>query len=287
VAVLACLALSRPASASGPVDEFDHPNVTWYDRPAAEAAAPEALSVQTGTVDPTEGCIVSAPSVSADDYSEGVTVTNTEVAYDPDACKSLYLRVESADEQSSSSSSSSAQTSSEASASDYTDLDTDEDKPSEITVANAGYVWPRRVFVGTSEWEDPLELDVNKVYDSINYAPAVNCASYSAGSWHDRMHWLDETGWDWLYHDMNKYWHCDRVAAATYARFNNYLFCDPNEETRTRMWPNRVSGYPDASLHMVHEPAGMSKTGDCAGLLHSEATVKTTYTGNSHDKGYK
>ena len=102
VAVLACLALSRPASASGPVDEFDHPNVTWYDRPAAEAAAPEALSVQTGTVDPTEGCIVSAPSVSADDYSEGVTVTNTEVAYDPDACKSLYLRVESADEQSSS-----------------------------------------------------------------------------------------------------------------------------------------------------------------------------------------
>ena len=87
-----------------------------------------------------------------------------------------------------------------------------------------------------------------------------------------------------IHHDLQTYYGCSHAASKTYARFNNYLSCSPPSETRTRMWPNRVAGYPGGSW--VHEPLGMSKTGDCAGLLHTETKAKVQETSDPAFKGF-
>jgi hypothetical protein len=92
------------------------------------------------------------------------------------------------------------------------------------------------------------------------------------------------TGWSNTYHDLQTYRGCSHMASKTFARFRNTAFCNPTARTYTRMWPNRVAGY--ASGGWLHEPLGMSKSGDCASLLHSETRTKVKLTGDPAYKGF-
>lgn len=245
-----------------------------------------------------EECVITPPLLATTE--ETATLGSEEVSFDPATCRSLFrVGTVAADPQDSTDPQDpvcSRASGVDGGVSDSTmetcEPGTQADEAggelageSDASSISAARAWPRRrVAVGYSAWEDPWELDVNKVQNSVNYAGSPNCASASGGSLWDRISWRFSTGWSPLYRDLDTYWGCDRVVSKTYARFRNVLFCNPFRETRTRMWPNRVEGFAGGAVG--HQPLGMSKTGDCASLLKAEAKLSVRMTNNPGNRGF-
>jgi len=301
---LLCFAAMRPQPAPADVmRKFQGRQVIWYDRPAAVRATGSRdrvvgrwrkLEARRGIRDRNGECLARPPAFSGN--SEIVLYVAEEVAYDPAKCRSLY-RITRRSPAKLNRAAVRAAVARQGMSQRQLAQSPDPNDPN-VQVENAGAQYgpqptddvgaiaasvKRKVVTGYSAWEDPVQLDVNKVSNSVNFRASRKCAAASQGSLWDQARYRWGTGWSKIHHDLQTYWGCSHATSKTYARFRNMLFCDPTSETRTRMWPNRVAGYPGGSW--VHEPLGMSKTGDCAGLLHTETKAKVQETSDPAFKG--
>lgn len=132
---------------------------------------------------------------------------------------------------------------------------------------------PRRFSAtGYFAWEDPAQLDVNKVSATVNWRPSSGCAAAGSSTVSFRNSWLRATGWRTYsggYDRLRYVALCDRVVNRATGLFYNRPFCNPSKQTDTFISPNRVAG--DAGLNGVATQRWtVGKGGDCASLLHGE-----------------
>lgn len=126
--------------------------------------------------------------------------------------------------------------------------------------------------VGRSVYEDPAQLDVNKVTNSVIWQPRSGCtAPGHVGSRWDaryRLYRLSETGWNKPRHRFRYHGGCRAVVSRSDASFLNEEFCDPHD-TRTFYKPNRISGRGGASRTVkIRHVSSHDKSGKCSPLLH-------------------
>jgi len=114
-------------------------------------------------------------------------------------------------------------------------------------------------------WEDPLNIHVNEVKDTIDWN--YNGSTASPTNWSDYRWWLSNDGWYEVsgQHSLGDYAGGTEAGAYTYDKFENDIFC-AGFSTYSWYQPNAVYGYPDGSS------GGYSNTwsngSSCAGLLH-------------------
>lgn len=248
---------------------LDGPNVVYY--PQDMPFTSSSLEIIQGTRDSEGACDVDGPLLSTE--ADTASLGAEEIAFDPDTCRSQFAVGAVAP-------------------------DPDDSAPADPTVARdeggsefdgvadgsgaaaaASSCCSRKVAVGYSAWEDPIQLDVNKVQNSVNFKASSTCAAASRGGLWDRISWRFGSGWYVLHRDLDRYWACDRVVSKTYARFRNRIL-----GTRTRMWPNRTVGYPGGRTN--HQCLGLSKTGTGADRLHSECKLSVKPTNDPSDQGF-
>jgi hypothetical protein len=302
---LLCFAAMRPQPAPADVmRKFQGKQVIWYDRPAAVRAAGSrervvgrwrSLAATRGFRDHQAGCVARPPAFSG--KSAVVLLVAEEVAYDPVHCRSLYRITRRSPAKVNRDALRAYAARRDMSPRELAEAAPDPNDPNVYNENSGGQYGPqptddagaitaavrRKVVTGYSAWEDVVQLDVNKVQNSINFRPSGRCAAASEGSLWDRISWRWGTGWIVDYRELQRHWACSHVTSKTYAQFRNMTFC-PRVTTITRMWPNRVAGYPGGSW--VHEPLGLSKSGACSYLLHSETRASVQFTNDPAFKGF-
>jgi len=179
-----------------------------------------------------------------------------ELAFDPTTCSSLRERGELLEPGTSSFDSTTG------------DSNATSD-PEETAPANTYGRW--RAYIH-SWWEDPPQLDVSKVENTIEWAPDGSCAAPSGSNptWSYRLYWLKETGWGPESHEWTRGATCERVISGSDATFRNDAFCDtlvgPFVDPRDTRTYHRQSVSGDAEASYRFTISG-DKSGGCASLL--------------------
>lgn len=245
-AALAAGCVAAPAAAEVPT--LEGPNVVWYEQDVQFASS--TLRIRDGERTPGGGCLISGRNVLPPGQE---AIVEVELAYDPDSCRSL-TRVGVPAERTASGGADGGETASDTSGGTF----------------GAGATAPASTYgrwtaTASSYYEDPPQLDVNKVTNIIEWEPDGSCAVAvnPYGAWSETT-WRTGTGWS---QEQKSHYHnatCSSVWSETWAKFKNTLFCIPWEDTFTWYQPNRVEGRPDTSA--VHRWNAW-KAGDCADLL--------------------
>lgn len=185
------------------------------------------------------------------------SVTELELAFDPDTCRSLIERgilVTSGD---------------------MTNLEETATSNGSTSVATSGPsasstlgTW-RATF--HSWFEDPPGIHVNDVINIVEWSPDGVCAlppGTTANVSFD-LRWLTTTGWSLASHTWDRGGDCLRVWSGSTAQFTNGVFC-LGFDTHTWYEPNYVEGRADSSAGTVWS---VRKEGFCAFLLSANRTL--------------
>lgn len=262
-AALAFFALPAAVASS----DLSGPNVVHYPSDMEFVSSSERIIRGTATTAPAPGCEFPITQTSLpDDRPVGVE----EIAFNPDTCEALVLEGEIAQ---------SEITEEQIGDPTATGLDMNsllEPLPSGDLITVQEMAWRRAILHHSSAWEDPAQLDVNKVENWINWKPGQSCAAANWSEFGYRQSWRDGTGWRRSYHNWDRGANCDRVLSSSVATFENKPFCNPSTFTYTWYSPNRVRGYAAGRYAWDH---WAGKGGDCAGLLHFEGKTWIDYPG--------
>lgn len=255
---------------------LDGPNVVRYEVDLPFITSTDELIQGTSVSD--GGCEFSGTTTASADRP---SVGGEEVAYDPDTCR-MVMRTGTLPLDDPSVASASIKGKRRPpkrprrrSLPVHAAYPYDSDSDSRALGAKSGHsddYAPRRFSAtGYFAWEDPAQLDVNKVSATVNWRPSRGCAAAGSSTVSFRTSWFEATGWrtysgydPWEYTAL-----CDRVVSKATGLFYNRPFCNPSKQTDTYISPYRVAG--DNGLSGVATQRWLvSKGGDCASLLHGE-----------------
>lgn len=136
--------------------------------------------------------------------------------------------------------------------------------------------WHRNVATFKSDYEDPAQIDVNEVSDTVDWYHDGHCVHHPL-SVHDHTHEYGLTGWGRTEHLFNSgidAASCGAITASTYAVFKGgqyFPFCFGSKVTA--IYDNNIAqGYPNGKLggFVSHKLGGAP----CRHLLHFETHRK-------------
>ena len=221
------------------------------------------------------GCQFRSPTLGVS--TAGQRVTATEIAYDPSLCESLIVITTQAvppEEMAANREGYEYQDSRKygpGAPDEYASTvppafphPTGGDHPASMLTGHYGYY--------QSWFEDPVPpgyVDVNKVRDYVDWSEDGSC-TYNQSGWHS-LSWLAADGWHLNGASVNVDWECSRVQTATYAHFQNDVFC-AFTSTHTYYQQSHGFGWYNGVLNGY---TVWGKSGLCAFLLsHNEEVVK-------------
>jgi hypothetical protein len=261
-----------------------------YEAPDNEYVEPE-YSVLEGEKRPDGSCVLSGTTIAG---PGATSVAVEELAFDPVRCESLLVSGE-VDEDATTTDASAAASTYSSTGDGTTTAESQagwsagevvggSDEPEPNPRAQGGPCDQDDVFCGSqtfnvdlgagtyrargvSYFEDPPQLDVTKVQNTITWHPSHGCANYFGGNHERYMFWRNGTGWsrDWFDHAQGA--NCDRVYGQSEAVFKNDGFCPGSNTTWNSYAPNKVRGRTGGKAIHVWKT---QKSGGCEWLLHFE-----------------
>lgn len=272
--VIAAGAVALAAASAAPVAAFaadavglEGPNVVAYTPDLPFISSTDA--VVQGSRSDNGDCTFTGQIETTD---EAASVGSEEAAFDPDTCQSVMRTGPLPEATTLSASAATARKRKEPRARAAAILYDTKSGSATRPGLGGGTLRTRRLAVGYSAWEDPVELDVNKITNSVNWRPSTTCTAAGSSTFGYRQSWFIRTGWALLNDNFRTIAECDVVAGRSDGLFFNKNFCDPRKDTYTYI-DNRVQGTRDGQARQTWN---MVKNGDCAWLLHQEHRVSVT-----------